>query len=69
VTKGTLIKDIQLGLAYCFRGLVHYHHGSMQVDMVMVVEVLRVLYLDSKAARSRLSSKAARRRRCTGSGA
>jgi hypothetical protein len=35
----TLIKDnIELGLAYGFRGLVHYHgrkHGSVLADMVL----------------------------------
>jgi hypothetical protein len=29
MTKATLIKEnISLGLAYRFRGLVHYHHGG-----------------------------------------
>jgi hypothetical protein len=51
----TLIKDnIELGLAYSFRGLVHYHHcrkhGGMQADMVLEEE-LRVLHLGLKAAR------------------
>ena len=45
-----------MGLAYSFRGLVHYHHGgkhgSMQADMVLETE-LTVLYLDPKAARRR----------------
>jgi hypothetical protein len=45
-----------LGLAYSFRGSVHYHqgrkHGSLQADMVL--EELRVLQLDLKAARRRL---------------
>jgi hypothetical protein len=45
------IKNNQLGLAYSFRDLVHYHHGgkhgSMQVDMMMENE-LRVL--DPKTA-------------------
>ena len=39
-------------LAYSFRGSVHYHHGgkhgSMQADMVL--EELRVVHLDPKAA-------------------
>jgi hypothetical protein len=40
MTKATLIKEnIELGLAYSFGGLVHYHHGgkhgSMQADMVL----------------------------------
>ena len=47
-----------MGLAYSFRGLVHYHHGgehgSMQADMVL--DQLGVLHLDPKAARRRLSS-------------
>ena len=38
--KATLIKEnISLGLAYSFRGLVHYHHGekhdSSEADMVL----------------------------------
>ena len=56
MTKATLTKaNIELGLAYSFRGLVHYHHGrkhgSMQADMVLEKE-LRVLHLDLKAARN-----------------
>jgi hypothetical protein len=47
-----------LGLAYRFRGSVHYHHGekhgSVQADMVQ--EEVRVLHLDPKEARRRLSS-------------
>jgi len=55
MTKATLIKaNISLGLAYGFRGSVHYHHGekhgSVQADMVLEKE-LRVLHLDPKAAR------------------
>jgi hypothetical protein len=54
MTQVTLIKDnIQLGLTYSFRGLVHYHHrgkhGSMQADMVL--EELRVLHLDLQVAK------------------
>jgi hypothetical protein len=45
-------------MAYNFSGLVHYHHsgkhGSVQADMVP--EEPRVLLLDPKAARRRLSS-------------
>jgi hypothetical protein len=53
--KATLIKEnMQLGLACSFRGLVHYKHGWMQADTVLEKE-LRVLHLDSKAARRRLS--------------
>jgi hypothetical protein len=40
-----------LGLAYSFRGLVHYHggkHGDIQADVELDKE-LRVLYLDSQA--------------------
>jgi hypothetical protein len=60
MTKATRIKEnISLGLAYSFRGSVHFHHGgkhgSIQVDKVVEKE-LRVFYLDSKAARKRLSS-------------
>ena len=47
-----------MGLAYSFRGSVHYHHGGkhgiMQADMVL--EESRVIYLDLKAARRSLSS-------------
>jgi len=58
VTTATLIKEnVQLRLAYRFRGLVHYYHGrehdSMPIEMVLEKE-LRVLYLDLKAARRRL---------------
>ena len=60
MTKATLTKaNISLGLAYSFRGSIHYHHGEKhsvgQADRVMEKE-LRVLYLDPKAARGRLSS-------------
>jgi hypothetical protein len=48
-----------LGLAYSFRGLVHYHHGekygSVQADIGLEKE-LRVLHLDLNAAKRRLSS-------------
>jgi hypothetical protein len=51
MTKATLIKEnISLGLAYHFRGSVHYHHGRkhgiMQADMVL--EEPRVLHLDQR---------------------
>ena len=54
MTLAILIKEnIYLGLAYRFRGLVHYHHGgkhgSLQADMVLEKE-LRVLHLDQQAA-------------------
>ena len=60
MTKATLIKEnILLGLAYSFRGSVHYYHGgkhgSVKADMVLLEE-LRVLNLDPKAARRRLCS-------------
>jgi hypothetical protein len=46
----TLIKEsISLGLAYSFRDLVHYCHGSMQVDIVLERK-LRVLHLGPQAA-------------------
>ena len=52
MTKGTLIKNISLGLACRFRGSVHYHHGrkhgSVQADMVLEKKP-RVLKLDPKA--------------------
>jgi hypothetical protein len=58
MTKVTLIKDILLGLAYRFRGSVHYHqgrkHGSFQAGMVQEKE-LRVLHLVPKAVRRRLT--------------
>jgi hypothetical protein len=54
MTKASLTKvNISLWLAYSVRGLVHYHHGgkhgSVQADMML--EELRVLLLDLKAAR------------------
>jgi hypothetical protein len=44
MTKATLMKEnISLGLAYSFRGLVHYHHsgkhGNVQADMVLEMEL------------------------------
>jgi hypothetical protein len=53
MTKARLIKDIYLGLAYRFRGSVHYHQGSFQAGMVQ--EELRVLHL--KAASRTLTSR------------
>jgi hypothetical protein len=45
-------------MAYRFRSLVHYHHGgkhsSIQVDVLL--EEIKVLYLDLKAARKSVSS-------------
>jgi hypothetical protein len=50
MTTEILIKEnISLGLAYSFRGSVHYHHGgkhgSMQADIVLQRQ-LRILHLD-----------------------
>jgi hypothetical protein len=55
MTKTTLIMDnIYLGLAYSFRGSVHFHHGRNQANMVLEQE-LRILHLDLKAPRRRLA--------------
>ena len=57
MTKATLIKEnIELGLAYSFRDLAYYHHGGKhsRVQADLVLEKLRVLHLDLKAARRRL---------------
>jgi hypothetical protein len=49
MTKANLIKDnIYLGLAYRFRGSVHYHQGGSTAGMVQAE--LRVLCLHLKAA-------------------
>jgi len=56
--QGNSIKDnVELGLAYQFRGSVHCHHGRKQgnVQADMVLEEPRVLHLNPKEARSRLS--------------
>jgi hypothetical protein len=49
ITAALVKENIELGLAYSFRGLVHYphggKHGSIQADMVMEKE-LRGLHLD-----------------------
>ena len=44
-----------IGVAYIFRGLVHYHvgHGDVQADMVLEKQ-LEVLHLDSQATGSGL---------------
>jgi hypothetical protein len=56
--QGNSYKNLSLGLAYSFRDSIHYHHGrkhgSTQADMVL--EELRALHLDPKAARRTLSS-------------
>ena len=46
-----------MGLAYRFRGLVHYHHGMKHgsIQAGMALEELRVLHLDPKADRRRLA--------------
>ena len=64
MTKASLMRDnISLGLAYRFRGSVHYHHGgkhgSMQAGMVL--EKLSVLHLD-------LTTNQMWRRDCSSSG-
>jgi hypothetical protein len=47
-----------LGLAYRFRGSVHYHHGGKHgnIQANMVLEELRVLHVDLKATRRVLSA-------------
>ena len=48
--------NISLGLAYRFRGSVHYHHGgkhgSIQADMMLEKE-LRVVHLDWQTEKER----------------
>jgi hypothetical protein len=58
MSTATFIKDnIQLGLAYRLRSLVHYHHkrkhGRIQAGMEL--EELRVLHLHPSEARRRVS--------------
>ena len=72
MTRVTLIKaNISLGLAYSFRGSVHYYyggkHGIMQVDLML--EEPRVLQINGKAARRRLSFASCQKQAffCTGS--
>jgi hypothetical protein len=65
MTKASLIKNnIYLGLAYRFRGSVHYHQGeSMAVSRQACIQAgiaqaeLRVLSLHPKAASGRLTPK------------
>jgi hypothetical protein len=56
-----LMENISLGLAYSFKGSVHYHHGGkhggMQADMMLGNE-LRGLYLDPQAAGDCMSDRA-----------
>jgi hypothetical protein len=56
MTTATLIKDISLGLAYSFRGSVHYHHGGKHGSRLadVVLEELRVLHQDLQAVEERL---------------
>jgi hypothetical protein len=50
MTVATLIKkNISLGLAYSLGALVHYHHGSMQADVVLEKK-LRVIHVDPISA-------------------
>jgi hypothetical protein len=55
-----------LGLAYNFRGLVHYQlgrkHGGVQANMMLEKE-LRALHLDPTASKRRLTVSQAPRRR------
>jgi hypothetical protein len=59
MTDATLIvENIPLGLAYSFRGSVHYHHGrkhgGMQADMVLQEQRVLLLHLNMKAARRKV---------------
>ena len=68
MTKAILInKNIELGLAYHFRGSVHYHHGgkygSVQAGMVLQRQ-LGVLHPDLNAAEGDCLTRAARRLEC-----
>jgi hypothetical protein len=52
MTKATLVNDnIKLGLAYRFRGSVHYHQGRNMAASRQALEELRVLHLVSQANR------------------
>ena len=48
-----------MGVAYGFRGSVHYHHGknhgNVQADIVLEKKV-SILHFDLKAAKRRVSS-------------
>jgi len=59
MTIANSYKRSQLGLAYSFKGSVHYHHGrkhgSMQADMVL--EEPRVLHLDLQASGDRVDTE------------
>ena len=59
MTKATYRKaSIYLGLACGFIGLVHHHHGGEHDNMQagLVLEELRCLHFDLKAARRRWRS-------------
>ena len=59
MTKATLVKEnIELGLAYSFRGLVHYQYGGKQgrVQADLVPEILKILHLDHQETEKGLSS-------------
>jgi hypothetical protein len=52
MTKAIFIKgNVELGLAYSFRGLVHYHHSMKHgiIQAATVLEEPRVLHLDLQA--------------------
>ena len=54
MTSATLTKEKHLiGVAYIFRGLVHYHHGVTRWQSADTV--LKVLHLDLQATGSGLS--------------
>ena len=58
MTKATLINEnMKLGLAYSFRDSVYYHHGGKHgiIRADMVLEEPKVLHLDLKTTRGRLS--------------
>jgi hypothetical protein len=60
MTKASLINDnISLGLAYRFRGSVHYHQGGKHssIQAGMAEEELRVLYLHLEVASRILASR------------
>jgi hypothetical protein len=56
MTKASLIKENRyLGLAYRFRGSVHYYQGGNMAGMVQVE--LRVLHFHLKVDSGRLTSR------------
>ena len=52
-----------MGLAYRFRGLVHYHHGMKHgsIQAGMALEELRVLHLDPTSQQKTVSYLARKR--------